>query len=133
MLNDQITISVDDANNDVLVDTDFNRHTEFQNRSVYVSDAHTVAMRDELSFYRAFPKRNGNFNGVSKSSIKLTRDMEVPGFDSSTSLLAPLITEINFSVPVGVTAADILRHRQTLYALLDVDVIMDKLVQQLMV
>lgn len=124
MLANQITLAVDVLNNETLVNHAFTRFEEYQNRSLYKGPTHTLISRDVLGFYRTMPTKSGNFNGVAKSSFKLTMDMEVPGVDSTTSLTAPGIIEVSQSLPIGCTPAAAMLLRQRAIALLDDDTIM---------
>lgn len=128
-----LTLSVDPLNDDTIVAEAYDRFEVFSNRSVYIGANHAAEARDTISLYRSFPTKSGNFKGVNKSSIKLSRDNEVAGVDSSTTLTAPTIIEVSFSVPVGATAASLLQDRQRLIALLDDDAVMDALNLQLMI
>jgi hypothetical protein len=128
-----ITLAVDELNTDITTDHVFQRFEEFQNRSVYIGPNHTVAGRNQLSFYRTFPKQSGNFRGTAKSAVKFTLDKTVLGVDGSSSIVAPLIVEVSFSIPVGTTDADILVMRQSALALLDSDTVMQPLNSTLMV
>jgi len=128
-----ITLAVDVANNGTPVDTDFTRFEEFQNRSVYVGDNHTLANRDQLSFYRTFPKASGNFPGVAKTAAKFTYDVVITGNDGVAQIVAPMIVEASFAFPVGTTAAQRLEMRQRAIALLDSDTIIEPLNGTLMV
>jgi hypothetical protein len=65
--------------------------------------------------------------------VKFTDDVEVSGVDSSTTLAAPMILEISFSIPVGTAATDVKHLRQRALAALDDDSVMDALNIQLMV
>lgn len=129
----QITLAVDELNNASTVDIDFNRFEEFANRSVYTSENHTLTAQDKLSLYRTFPKASGNFKGTAKSSFKFSWDQSVTGVDGLASLTSPIIADVGFSVPVGVTVANQLIVRQRLIALLDSDTIMELLMNQLMI
>lgn len=131
MLDNSYTFAVDVANNGTTENQIFVRFEEYLNRSLYKGPDHTLVSRDVLGFYRTMPTKSGNFNGVAKSSFKLTTDTSVPGVDSTTSLTAPLIGEVNFSLPVGATAADMKILRQRLISILDNDTIMVKLTEQL--
>lgn len=133
MLSNSITLSVDALNNGTLTNQEYLRYTEFQNRSVYIGNGHTVAMKNNLSFYRSFPTKAGNFKGTAKSSIKLSQDIEIPGVDGVAVLTAPMILEVNFSFPVGATLAQMTEYRQRAIALLDTDTLMNQLNSQLMV
>lgn len=130
---DQLTFNVDAANDGNPASEVYTRYEEFQNRSRYIGTGHTPGSRNELALYRSFPTRAGNFKGVGKTSIKFTRDVEVAGVDSSTTVTAPIIFEMSFSVPVGVAEADLIHICQSGLAILDVDSFMTSLNVQLMV
>lgn len=119
-----IELQVDEANNATLVQHDYTRFEEFQNRSTYVGENHSVGVKDTLNLYRTFPKPNGNFKGVSKTSAKFSQDVLVDGIDGVSQITAPIIVEIGFSLPVGVTPAQSLLARQKAIALLDLDTVM---------
>lgn len=128
-----ITLPVDPLNNGTVVNEEYTRYEEYLNRSVYIGAGHTPDARNTIAMYRTFPTKSGNFKGVSKSSIKLTKDFSVSGVDGSTTLSSPLIVEVNFSVPVGVTSAQVKACRQRLIAILDSDTVCDPLNIQLMI
>jgi hypothetical protein len=128
-----ITLPVDLLNNDTTTDLDLTRFEEYVNRSVYVTDNHMISARDTLGLYRTFPKQSGNFLGVQKTCVKFTRDYVVDGADGVTTVKAPCIVEVSFSVPVGMSDADILIMRQRAVALLDDDSVMVPLNSQLMI
>lgn len=131
-----ITLSVD-AQNDGQTTADlsvnFTRFDEYQNRTVYIGDNHQMDAKDTLTLYRSTPTPNGNFKGVMKTSVKFTKDVLVPGVDGVSTLTAPIILEVSFSVPVGASAAALLLARQTALALVDRDDIMDPLNRTLMI
>lgn len=128
-----IELAVDYLNNGTTTNEEFSRYEEYLNRSVYIGSAHVPDNRNTLSLYRTFPTKSGNFKGVSKSSVKLTKDYPVTGADGVSILTAPVIFEVNVSVPVGVSAADVKKCRQRLIAALDSDELCDALNIQLMV
>jgi hypothetical protein len=128
-----ITLAVDELNNDSTVDYDFTRYEEYQNRSVYIGEDHDLASRDTLSLYRTLPKVSGNYKGNAKSTLKFSKDYAVDGVDGVATLTAPVIAEVSFSVPVGVSAADRMIIRQRIIAILDDDTFMESLMSQLMV
>lgn len=128
-----LTLSVDAENNGTPVNEVYTRYEELQNRSRYIGASHVPGDRDELSIFRSFPTKTGNFKGVGKTSVKFTKDQDVPGVDSSTLVTAPIIIEVSFSVPVGTTTAAMVHARQRVLALLDDDSVMDALNVQLMV
>lgn len=124
---DTFTVQVDEANNAVNVATLFTKVDYSGNKSIFQAPAHSLLLRDKLEFFRTYPTKSGNFNGVAKCGFKLTDDEIVAGVDQSTSLVAPEIGQVSFSVPVGVTAASSKKLRQRIIAILDNDTIMDKL------
>ncbi len=129
-----ITLSVDTLNDGTtIVDNVYSRFEEFANRAIYIGANHQLDDRDTLSMYRTFPKANANFKGVAKSAVKFTKDFSVAGVDSSTTVTAPAIIDVSFSIPVGLTEAQLVVLRQRVLALLDNDVIMGPLNAQLMV
>lgn len=133
MLDNVITLAVDELNDTNTVDHVYSRFEEFQNRSVYTMSNHSVISRDTLTFYRTFPKVMGNFKGTAKSAMKFSKDYAVEGVDGIASLTSPLIFEVSCSVPVGIVVADQMISRQRAIALLDGDTLMVKLMNQLMV
>lgn len=119
MLDNTITLPVDQLANDVLVDESFTRFDEFQNRAVYVGPGHSLSKRNTLTTYRTLPKKSGNFNGVGKSAAKFTQDFEVPGVDLSTTVIGSGIVDISTSFAVGMTDAECMGMRQRAIAFLD--------------
>lgn len=131
---DVITLSVDEENDGVgPVNHVYNRFEEHLNRSTYIGENHTLMSRNTLSLYRTSPKPSGNFKGVAKTSFKFTKDYVVPGVDESTNITAPVIVDVGFSIPVGVTATESKLRRQVALALLDLDSVMAPLNDQLMI
>lgn len=128
-----ITLAVDVLNNGTPVNESLTRFEEYLNRSVYVTESHNVGSKDTLSLYRTFPKPNGNFKGVSKTSMKFSRDIQVPGVDGISNITAPVICEVSFSLPVGITDAQNLICRQRAVAALDLDSVMVPFCSQLMI
>lgn len=119
MLNNTITLPVDILNNGTTSNRVYTRYDEYQNRSVYKGPSHTLVKRDTLGFYRTPVKANGTDNGVAKSAMKLTFDIEVPGKVATTTVTKPLIADASFSIPVGATAEQTLEFRQRLIACID--------------
>lgn len=131
---DVITLSVDEENDGVgPVNHVFSRFEIYQNRSVYIGANHSMSAKDTVGFYRTFPKPSGNFKGVAKTAFKFSKDVSVSGVDGSTTLTAPIIIDVAFSIPVGATHAQVLVARQRALALLDLDAVMTPLNEQLMV
>lgn len=116
-----ITLSVDALNNGTPANQVYTRSEEVANRSTYRGPLHTLQSKDTLQFYRTLPKRQGNFLGAAKCSVKLTQDVSVPNADGSGEIVVPMIIETAFSFPVGVTDAQMLAIRQRMVAVLDTD------------
>lgn len=133
MQDNVLTLAVDELNTGSTTDHVFERSDWFQNRSVYAGENHQLTARDTLTLYRSYPKAAGNFPGTAKSSFKFSKDHTILGVDGVASLTSPVIVEVSFSVPVGITAADQLVMRQRAIALLDDDDIMVALMNQLVV
>jgi hypothetical protein len=129
---DLITIPVDELNTGVDTDHVYSRFDDFANRSVYINTStHNLEMRDTLGLYRTFPKPNGNFKGVGKTSLKFTTDISVDAVDGVSTLVSPMIGEVGFSIPVGATDAQKLILRQRIVALVDQELYMVPLQNQL--
>jgi hypothetical protein len=126
-----ITLAVDEENTGSTTNHVYTRFDEYQNRTVYTEADHQLTLRDTLSFYRTFPKPSGNFKGTAKTTLKFSKDYAVDGVDGVASLIAPLIAEVSFSVPVGVTAAAQMIGRQRCISILDDDTVMVALMNQL--
>jgi hypothetical protein len=94
-------------------------NTNFPNKTEYYSDVHTPELRDMLAIQRVDRKTNGNFRGVKKSSFKFTKDYTVDGADGLAQIIAPQIIEVNFSIPMGVSAADTLAFRARVNAMIE--------------
>jgi len=128
-----ITLNVDYLNDGNTTAEAYENEDRTGNRSTYAGENHALDARDQINFYRSYNTKNGNFKGVSKSSFKLTKDFTVTGVDGLAALTAPVICEVSFSIPVGVSAADVKKVRQRALALLDDDTIMDALNVKLMI
>ena len=131
MLENTITLAVDKLNTGATTNVVFSRQEEYQNRAKYISPAHTLALRDTLDFYRTFPTKTKDFNGVAKSGFKFTVDTEVPGVDASATRVSPQIAEVSFSLPIGFKTAQLVELRQRIIALLDNDALMLRLNERL--
>jgi len=124
-----ITLGIDVANDSTIVNYDFTRYDSYQNRTVYIADAHVQTARDTLTLYRTTPKPSGNFRGTTKTAFKFSKDYIVDGVDGVSQLSAPAIVEVSFAIPVGVSTANMLFERQKALALLDLDAVVGKLVE----
>lgn len=130
----EITVAVDVLNNGTTTNKIFQRFDDSTpNKSLYVTSVHTMMSRDTLALFRTFPKPSGNFAGVSRTTIKFSRDVIVPGVDSTTNQTSQIIAEVNFSIPVGINAAQTKEVRQQVIGLLDLDSIMGPLNDSLMI
>lgn len=123
----EITIQSDIANDENLVSKTYRRTRYANTQSLYQGPSHTVASRNQLQFYVTDAKRSGESRGIQKCALKLTRDMSVENASGSGDIILPEIGSINFSLPVGVTAAETKELRQDLIAILDDDEIMGRL------
>jgi hypothetical protein len=119
MLDNTITLAVDQAGNDTIVSELYTRFEEQLNRSVYIGDDHSLSTRNQMAVTRSSATVSGNFRGVAKSAIKFTQDITVPGVDVTTSNSAPMIGSSNFSIPVGATSAQVMLLRQRMIAGID--------------
>jgi hypothetical protein len=131
-----ITLDVNHDNDDgttAEVSHVLTRYDEYQNRTEYIDEDHTLALRNKVGFYRTFPKVSGNYKGTAKSAVKFTQDVAVEGVDSTTTVTAPGIIDIGFSFPIGMTPAQTLELRMRAVAMLLDDAIMAPLCDQLIV
>lgn len=130
----EITVAVDVLNNGSATNRIYQRFDDSTpNKALYVTGAHSVMSRDSLALFRTFPKPSGNFAGVSRSTVKFSKDVIVPGVDSTTTQTSQIIVEVNFSIPVGVNAATTKEFRQLAIGLLDLDSVMAPLNDSLMI
>lgn len=126
MLSEEIALAVDEANNATLVTHTFTRFDVYNNRSVYISGDHEPSMKDELTFYRTFPKPNGSFLGTRKTAFKFSKETPVLNKEGEV-ILSPFIFEVSCSIPLGVDVATQILMRQRAIALLDRDILMNAL------
>lgn len=68
----------------------------------HTGPAHTFETKDYLDLRRVAPKPNGDFRGVARASAKFVRTVTL---DDSTK--ADAIVEVNASLPVGMSEANI--------------------------
>lgn len=115
------------------VTKDFTRYDEYQNRTVYIGQNHTLTSRNTLSFYRSFPKQQGNFKGVGKTTFKISEDIVVPGNDGVTEITSPAIIEVNFSLPLGITDVQVENLRLLVASILTDESLMVSLNKQLQI
>lgn len=130
MQDNSITLAVDTANTGSTTNQVYTRFRESTDRTTYVGAAHTLDARDTIQLYRTAPKRNGEFKGTARTAIKLTEDVSVDNVSGDGSIVAPMIMEVSFSIPVGATAAQTLELRQRGIALLDDDTIVADLIDK---
>lgn len=103
-----ITLAVDIANDNVLVNQDYDRFLERENHTVYTGEDNSSSAKNQITFYRTFPKPQGNSRGVERSAIKVVQDKVVLGADGLAQLTSPVIIKIDVGRPVGVSDADFL-------------------------
>lgn len=107
-------------------DMTLTRSEETVNRTTYtLAETHTLASRDIVQLYRTYPKRAGASRGSSKCAIKVTTDISVPNADGSGDIVLPLIGEASFSLPVGVTDAQLVILRAKIAKLLIAPALVD--------
>lgn len=70
----------------------------------YIGSLKTVSVKDDAKLLRTAPKPTVTFSGVGRTTAKLTRTLTLTG---AATLTGDAICEINVSVPVGYTAADV--------------------------
>lgn len=70
----------------------------------YVGPAHTSSVKDDLRVSRVLPKPTAVFSGVTRMSFKLTRGHTLTGALTTTG---DSITEMSFSLPVGISTANV--------------------------
>lgn len=121
MLQDPLVLSVETATPGTYADKTFRKDSQNGNGSLYLSSSHSNTSRDTLTVVRGLPTRVGNFRGVQRGSLKTTKDISVPGYDSSTTLTQPLIFQLSGSIPVGATDEAIQAERRKMRAMLDDD------------
>lgn len=112
MLDQTITLPV--VGGDVLI----SRYSEEKDKSVYTFTGATWVMRKEACFLRSLPKSSGNYPGNARGTVKLTWDTEITDKLGNT-IVAPVITQIQSSIPVGASSAVITDHFKNLAAVLN--------------
>lgn len=134
MLPNTITLSVNTDNDENIVNQVYNRFRELTpDRTVYSREGTSPSARDELTFSRVFPKKNGSFPGVHRPGIKLAQDTSVEGLNGDT-LKTQIIADLSFSIPVGTSPELVLEFKQRLAAvLLDDTQVMDDLLTGMLV
>lgn len=133
MLPDSITLAVDELHTSSDTNHVYSRYNEFLNRSVYNYSEHSLVAPDTLTFYRTFPKVNGNFRGVAKCAMKFSQAIVVDGVDGLAQITSPILLEVSWSLPVGTSSAQAMLARQRAVAALDDDTNMELLNDQLSV
>lgn len=77
----------------------------FQSNQIgYIGSLKTVTTKDDVALKRTAPKATDVFSGVGRTTAKLTRTLTLT---SAKTLVGDAIVEVNVSVPVGYTAADV--------------------------
>lgn len=70
----------------------------------YVGPAHTATVADDIRVSRVLAKPTSTFSGVTRQSFKLTRTHTLTGALTPTG---NSISEMSFSLPVGMASADV--------------------------
>lgn len=125
MLPSTITLAVDRLNNGTTTPETWTRYDadSSQGKAVYHGPTHSFAERQELAFLRKLPVKNGDFLGTARPAQKFTSTVSVVNAKGET-VKALYVREITESIPVGMTAAQLLVERQRAIALMDQDSIM---------
>ncbi len=77
----------------------------FQKDAVtYAGPLQTITIRDNIKISRVAPKPTSEISGVGRANTKLTRTLALTG---ALTTAHDAILDINVSVPVGYTAADV--------------------------
>lgn len=94
---------------------------ESLNKVVFRSNHHTLQDRDLCELFRSFPKKNGLFPGMAKSTAKFTLDSTIPN-TAGEEMSAPVIVTVKCSVPLGTSPAvtDAMRSRLAAFVATDV-------------
>lgn len=133
MLPNEITLAVDEDNDGgttSAVNHVYRRFREYAGRTTYIhSDAHSATSRNLIDFYASEAKPAGNFCGVRRASVKFTTDYEVVGKDGVSTITVPVIIEVKISAPVGLESADLIKEKQKVDAMIDLDSIMSPLME----
>lgn len=82
----------------------YNTDSFAANQIGYIGPAKTVSVKDDVKLSRTAPKPTSTFSGVGRTSAKLTRTLSLTGALTPTG---DAIVDIQVSVPVGYTAANI--------------------------
>jgi hypothetical protein len=82
----------------------YNADSYQQNQIGYIGPLKTVSIKDDIVLKRTAPKATSVFSGVGRTTSKLTRSLTLTG---ALTTAGDAIVEINVSVPVGFTAADV--------------------------
>lgn len=126
-LTSTLNVNIDKENDGSAIAVVLTELDRSADRSRYKFPSHSLISRDQVEFMRTFNKKSGNFNGVARASIKLTRDVSVPGVDVTTTITAPQIAQISFNNPVGTTPAQDLELAMRLVGIIIDNVIRPKL------
>jgi hypothetical protein len=133
MLPNEITLAVDEDNDGgttPAVNHDYRRFREFAGRTTYIhTSGHSAVARNTLDFYATEAKPAGNFCGVRRSAVKFTVDYEVTGRDGVTTITSPVIIEMKISAPVGVSNANLVKEKQKMDAIIDLDSVLSPLME----
>jgi len=123
MLDNTITLAYDAEGDGSPVDVVIRRDQEYADRSVYVFPDADGADHN-VGFYRTRPKQVGNFKGVARTRVKITKPVEVVGVDGST-ITSASIYELSVSNPKGMSPEDKTASLEELKAVLENAIILE--------
>jgi len=120
-----ITLAITDPVSGLPVDQVYNRINPIgDNATLYRQVGSDLRTRREIRLEGTLPKRNGNFAGVTRTSVKIVRTAEVPLLSdtlaSPDTTEAPITVNIQFNPPSGVAEAEMLYGIREARALLEV-------------
>lgn len=99
-------------------DVAIQRYSEEKDKSTYRFTGATWAMRKEISFLRSAPKPSGAYPGNARGTVKVTWDAEIVD-RLGNDIVAPIICNIQYSIPVGSDATVVASHIAHIKSVLD--------------
>jgi hypothetical protein len=102
-----IIIAVDAANDGNPVNETYSILDPGQGKSVWTLDGTSLEDKVTLSLFATPPKRSGNFQGVIRSGGKFTLGVSVPAVNDETNKSVSIMN-IEFSIPLGTSEADVI-------------------------
>jgi hypothetical protein len=130
MFNDTWTLSYDPENDASSISAAFTKFDQTSTLSIYTGPNHTFLQRETLSFQRTLPRKEGDFLGFKRSSIKTTVDVDCVN-DAGEVSKVPVIITTKAAVPVGAVDAQALAALQLHRGVVADDAIFLKSAQEL--